>query len=130
MSALRRSPSHKPVSAGLRANARHLRRSMTDAERLLWHALRGHRFQGLLFRRQVPVAGYIVDFACHQSRLIVEVDGATHSTDVERRRDLLRTAALEAEGYRVVRFWNDDIYRNLSAVLDRVIAATNGESEA
>ena len=103
---------------------------MTDAERPLWSALRGRRLQGLTFRRQVPIAGFIVDFACHQKKLVIEVDGATHSTEIERRKDAIRTAALEAEGYRVVRFWNDDIYRNLPDVLDRVIAAADGEAEA
>ena len=103
---------------------------MTDAERRLWCGLRGHRLRGLAFRRQVPVAGFIVDFACHQIRLIIEVDGATHSTETERRRDAIRTATLEAEGYRVVRFWNDDVFRNLPGVLDCVIAAVNGGDRA
>ena len=116
-----RSPSHTLVTVNLRSNAKRLRRSMTDAECLLWYALRGHRLRGLMFRRQVPIAGFVVDFVCHEKRLIVEVDGATHSSDAERRRDVRRTAILEAEGYRIVRFWNDDIYGNLVGVLDRVI---------
>ena len=130
MNAVGKPPSRMPIAAGVRANAKRMRSSMTDAERLLWSALRGRRLQGLRFRRQVPIAGFIVDFACHQKKLVIEVDGATHSTEMERRKDASRSAALEAEGYRVVRFWNDDIYRNLPDVLDRVIAAANGETEA
>ncbi len=125
-----RPPSHVPIAAGLRAKAKRMRHSMTDAERLLWCALRGHRLPSLTFRRQVPVANFIVDFACRRKRLIVEVDGATHSTTTEHRKDEIRTAAREAEGYRVLRFWNDDIYDNLPGVLDRVAAAANGENGA
>jgi very-short-patch-repair endonuclease len=130
MSTVGRPPSHISIATNLRANAKRMRRSMTDAERRLWYTLRAGRLRGLAFRRQVPIAGFIVDFACHRKRLVIEVDGATHSTDAERRRDAIRTAALEAEGYRIVRFWNDDIYRNLPGVVDRVIAATIGETEA
>ncbi len=119
-------PSHAPIPYGLRANAKRMRRTMTDAERRLWYAPRANRFRDLAFRRQGPIAGFIVDFACHQQRLIVEVDGATHGTEAERRQDAMRTAALEAEGYGVLRFWNDDVFHNLPGVLDRVIAAANG----
>ena len=129
MSAVGKAPSHMPIAAGLRANAKRMRSSMTGAERLLWYALRGHRLRGLAFRRQVPIAGFIVDFVCHQKALVIEVDGATHSTQAERRKDAIRTAALEAEGYRVVRVWNDDVYRNLPGVLDCVIAAADGRDQ-
>ena len=127
MSALPKRPSHRPIAAVLRANARRMRHTPTSAERMLWYALRGHRLRGLMFRRQVPIAGFIADFACHQKKLVIEVDGATHGTDGELRRDAVRTAALEAEGYRILRFWNDDIYRDLPGVLERVIASAQGQ---
>jgi len=111
--------SHRDVPERLRGNAKRLRRTMTDAEKRLWTAVRAHRFHGLHVRRQVPIAGYIVDFVCQERRLIVEIDGATHSTDAELARDRIRSRRLEAEGYRVVRFSNDDVYRNLPGVLER-----------
>ncbi|MCB1498048.1 MAG: endonuclease domain-containing protein [Bauldia sp.] len=109
-------PAHAPITPRLRGHARAMRRDMTSAETRFWYAVRARRFQGLLFRRQVPIAGY----ACHERRLIVEIDGATDGTDSERRSDSVRTRRLEREGYRVLRFWNDDIRRKLPAVLHRI----------
>ena len=115
-----RPPSHRKVSKSLGSNAKRLRGTMTDAEKRLWAAVRAHRFHGFHFRRQVPIAGHVVDFVCQERRLIVEVDGATHSTDAEQARDGVRSMRLAAEGYRIVRFWNDDVYRDLPGVLDRL----------
>src|SRR5882672_5523242 len=86
------------------AKARRLRRDMTEAEKRLWYLLRGHRFDGMKFKRQVPVGPYIVDFASISLRLIIELDGGQH--DSRREHDARRTAWLEADGYRVIRFWN------------------------
>ena len=96
--------------------ARNLRRNLTDAERILWSRLKGRRL-GWQFRVQHAVGPYIADFACARLKLIVEVDGATHSTAVERAHDNRRTRYLEGEGWSLVRVWNDDIYRNLEGVL-------------
>jgi very-short-patch-repair endonuclease len=96
---------------------------MTDAEWRLWYRLRAHRFLGLGFRRQVPMGHYIVDFVCEQSSLIVELDGGqhaeTHAHDAE------RTRWLEERGYRVIRFWNNDVLANTEGVLEAIAAALN-----
>lgn len=93
--------------------ARALRRSSTDAENLLWSRLRNRQFHNLKFRRQVPLGRYIVDFYCHELRLVIEADGGQHSEEVDR----LRTEWLESEGYRVTRFWNHEVMDNIDGVL-------------
>ncbi|MEA1943057.1 MAG: endonuclease domain-containing protein [Pseudomonadota bacterium] len=100
--------------------ARTLRKSMTRAELWLWQHLRARQLCGLKFRRQHPVGPYIVDFACLQCRLVVEVDGATHSTDAEQPHDRRRTVYLEDAGWRVLRFWNTDLYDNIDETLNRI----------
>jgi very-short-patch-repair endonuclease len=97
---------------------------MTDAEHRLWLALRGHRLGGLGFRRQALIGRFIVDFVCHERRLVIEVDGGQHA---ENARDLERDRWLESKGYRVLRFWNHDVLRNRSGVLE-VIAAAAAEA--
>jgi very-short-patch-repair endonuclease len=106
-----------PITVVLRQRSRDLRQNMPGAERAFWFAVRAHRFHGLSFRRQAPIAGYIVDFVCHEKWLVVEIDGATHGADEAIRRDAIRTHRLQAEGYRVVRYWNNDIMTNLDGVL-------------
>ena len=103
--------------------ARALRREMTEAERKLLRGLRTLPLEETHWRRQAPVGGYVVDFACHGLRLAIEVDGAQHGFDDERRRDERRTAALEAAGYRVLRFWNHEVLREMQMVLDTIHAA-------
>src|SRR5215210_6159963 len=101
--------------------ARKLRRDQTDAERTLWFRLRDRRFGELKFRRQVPIDRYIVNFCCESARLIIEVDGGQH---VERsEKDKTRTGVLEARGYLLLRFWNDEVLQNTDGVLE-VIAST------
>jgi very-short-patch-repair endonuclease len=102
--------------------ARHSRRESTNAERKLWHALRAHRLAGLSFRRQAPCGPFIADFLCAEARLIVEVDGATHSSDEEVASDKRRDAWLAANGYRVLRVTNEDVYRNLDGVCETILA--------
>ncbi len=99
--------------------ARRLRRSQTDAERMLWFRLRDRRLRGMKFRRQVPIDRYVVDFRCEASRLIIEVDGGQH--DVRKSEDAERTAALEARGYLVLRFWNHEVIQNVDGVLETII---------
>lgn len=98
--------------------ARTMRHGGTDAEGRLWQALRARQLQGAKFRRQVPLGDYVADFLCFEARLIVEVDGGQHSLE----RDGARTAWLESQGFRVVRFWNNEVLGNLEGVL-RMIAA-------
>lgn len=120
---------HTPVTDRNRKNAKTMRRVMTDAELKLWNELRAHRLMGLGFRRQVPIAGYIVDFACPAKNLIVEVDGSQHGDDDEARRDALRTARLEQDGWTVLRFWNDDILRDLDSVCTQIVIAVGFMAE-
>ncbi len=105
------------ISDWQRQAARRLRREMTDAERRLWQALRAHRFRGIGFRRQVPLGPYIADFVCHTLKLAIEVDGGQHSGSVQ---DARRDDWMAQEGYRVLRFWNNEVLGNLEGVLDRI----------
>jgi very-short-patch-repair endonuclease len=100
--------------------ARSLRRNATSVERRLWQGLRREQVAGFRFRRQVPLGGFIADFACLEARLVVEVDGATHSTDQEIERDTARSTALRAQGFDVLRFTNADVYRNVEGVLETI----------
>jgi very-short-patch-repair endonuclease len=100
--------------------ARRLRRSATSAERRLWQGLRRKQVGGFRFRRQASLGGFIADFACFEARMVIEVDGATHSTDEEIGRDAARSAALSAMGFDVLRFTNEDVYRNLDGVLETI----------
>jgi very-short-patch-repair endonuclease len=88
---------------------------MTDAERKLWYHLRGGRFDGWKFRRHVPLGPYVADFLCEAARVVVEVDGGQHAERISR--DEGRTRWLEERGYRVVRFWNDEVLGNIEGVL-------------
>ncbi len=100
--------------------ARKLRKEMTDAEIWLWAKLRRPPDSSLKFRRQHPIGPYIADFACVARRLVVEIDGATHGTDAEIAHDTVRTAHLMSEGWRVIRFTNDEVYRDPDGVVDLI----------
>src|SRR5690606_452440 len=102
------------------ARARSLRINQTEAEKRLWMRLRNRAFFGFKFRRQVPVGHYIVDFLCADCWLIVELDGGQHADSAS---DIRRTAWLEREGYRVIRFWNNDVLRNTDGVLTQILEA-------
>jgi len=104
--------------------ARTLRRHMTDAEGALWCRLRSRRLCGYKFRRQHPIGPYIVDFLCPARRLVVEVDGGQHTATSER--DAARTRWLERRGYRVMRFWNNEVLNETDAVLESILAALDG----
>ncbi|MEM1038916.1 MAG: DUF559 domain-containing protein [Pseudomonadota bacterium] len=97
------------ISQTTRARAKSLRSSATSAERKLWFVLRGLRLNGYRFRRQSPIGPYIADFACHQTKTVVEVDGATHSTVAETNHDARRTQFLEEQGFVVLRFTNEHV---------------------
>jgi len=111
------------VSSRLRSNARTLRRNSTDAERILWSELRDHRLNGAGFRRQMPIAGFIADFVCHQASLVIELDGGQHFSDEAETSDAARTAAIEAKGFQVLRFSNHDVTANRAGVLETIAAA-------
>ena len=111
---------HAAVSAPQRHRAKSLRRSMTRAETLLWRYLKAHHVDGLGFRRQVPMRGYVADFACHAARLIIELDGESHDFESRQRSDLARDAWLRSQGYTVLRFGNDDVLKNLQGVVEAI----------
>jgi len=99
-----------------------MRKSMPRAEVILWSYLRKRSLGGFRFNRQAEIGPFIVDFLCREKKLIVEVDGATHGDDHAVAYDEKRTAFLRAQGYEIFRFGNDDICRNLSGVLDSLLA--------
>ena len=94
--------------------ARRLRANQTDAETVLWNRIRNRQIDGQKFARQVPILGYICDFVCREQRLIIEVDGGQHN---ESAADVIRDRRLAEEGYRVLRFWNNDVLGNIEGVL-------------
>jgi very-short-patch-repair endonuclease len=103
------------------AFAHHLREDMTDAERLLWAALRSKQIGGIRFRRQQPIGPYVVDFFCAAAKLIVELDGDQHGADGAVERDQQRTQALIKQGYRVVRFANWEVLRERERVVGAIV---------
>ncbi len=110
---------HPPDGAAGRA--RTLRRNMTEAETRVWHMLRAHRTNGYKFRRQVPIGRYIADFICHEARLVVEIDGGQH--DHYSLRETERSGFLQSQGYRVLRFWNNEVLANPDGVFETIINA-------
>ena len=99
--------------------ARKLRQRSTDAELKLWHFLRNRQFVGHKFRRQHPLPPYIVDFVCLEEKLIVELDGGQHLE--QKAHDDKRTAFLQSMGFRVIRFWNDDVLLRTDSVLEEIL---------
>jgi very-short-patch-repair endonuclease len=97
---------------------------MTDSEVNLWMRIRGNQIGGHYFRRQVPIGNYVVDFVCVKARLIIEVDGSQHLNAVKH--DEQRTAWLQSRGYRVLRFWDNEVLQQQSAVLERIRVALEG----
>jgi very-short-patch-repair endonuclease len=98
--------------------ARKLRKNSTDAERRLWFVLRDRRLLGYKIRRQRPIGPYIVDFVCIEHRLVIEVDGSQHTGSTA---DAIRTRWLELRGWKVLRFWNNDVSNNRERVLDAIL---------
>lgn len=106
----------KPV---IKTNARALRTGMTLAEQRLWHAIRGKQLEGHRFRRQHPIGPYIADFACIEKLLSIELDGGQHQGQIEY--DLERTKYLQSQGWRVMRFWNNEVFENLDGILSSIV---------
>ena len=104
----------------LRQRAKSMRTEPTEAERRMWQILRAKRLSGFKFKRQLPIDHYIVDFACLAQRLIVEADGSQHAESIA---DARRDAYLTAQGFRILRFWNNDIFENEEAVCEAILTA-------
>lgn len=104
--------------------ARRLRVNQTDAERVLWNRLRNRQIDGHKFVRQDPIKGYVCDFVCREKCLIIEVDGGQHNDSAE---DVIRDRRLANSGYRVLRFWNNDILGNLDGVLLAIQSELQGQ---
>jgi very-short-patch-repair endonuclease len=103
----------------LTEHARRLRSNSTDAERLLWTRRRAARLNGHKFKRQQPVGAYIVDFVCFEAKVVLELDGGQHAEAAAE--DRARDAWLRAQGFTVLRFWNNDVLQNLDGVLERIV---------
>ncbi|MDQ6436163.1 DUF559 domain-containing protein [Mesorhizobium sp. LHD-90] len=104
-------PLHRKFARAMRADA-------TKAENILWQALRNKQLEGLKFKRQVPLDGFILDFVCFEARLILEVDGGQHS---ESSRDVTRDRHFETQGFLTLRFWNDDVTKNIDGVCYQIL---------
>jgi very-short-patch-repair endonuclease len=104
---------------GAAARARTLRQNMTETEIQVWQILRAHQLNGYKFRRQVPIGRYIADFVCHEARLIVEIDGGQH--DRSSPPEIRRSGFLQNEGYRILRFWNNEVLANPDGVRETIV---------
>jgi very-short-patch-repair endonuclease len=102
-------------------SARALRQQMSNPERRLWYLLRRKQIEGFRFRRQQPIGPYIVDFVCLRERLVIELDGSSHTET--QGYDEARTAWLKARGYCVLRFWNNDVMENQEGVIEKILEA-------
>ena len=101
-----------------RAQARQLRNGATNAERKLWPCLSARKIQGVRFNRQVPIGPFICDFVSRSAKLVIELDGGQHGWRTEE--DRRRTLYIEAQGFRVIRFWNNDVIENLDGVVSEI----------
>jgi very-short-patch-repair endonuclease len=108
------------ASPKIKARAKKLRKRMTYTEKVLWQELRKNRLRYFYFRRQHPISRFIVDFYCHELRLVIEVDGSYHYSAEQREKDLNRTAELEKFGIKVIRFDNNEIIRNIRKVTSQL----------
>ena len=102
--------------------ARNLRKNQTKEEDILWQLLRNRQFMGLKFKRQVPIGNYIVDFVCEEKKLVIEIDGGQHNIPDNVKADEVRTNYINSKGYRVVRFWNNDINQNIEGVYETLLS--------
>jgi very-short-patch-repair endonuclease len=112
-------PHHRPTAKRVRQFAKKMRREPTDAEAGMWRLLRDRRLALFKFRRQVPFQSFILDFVCFEKRMIIEIDDSQHASS---ERDTAREAVLMAEGFRIARYWNNDVLQQPSAVLEDILA--------
>jgi len=108
----------KPSSSTLKDRARQLRHDQTDAEKRLWACLRSRQLNGFKFRRQFVIGPFITDFCCFEQQLVVELDGGQHASNTAA--DETRSAFLRSRGYRVLRFWDNEVFENIDGVLQRI----------
>ena len=106
--------------------AKKLRSEMTDAERRLWYRLRVHRFGGVKFKRQVPIGRYVVDFACMSRKVVLEIDGGQHA---DNEADRVRDQQLAEQGFKVLRFWNNDVLKQTNSVLEVIMDILHNEHD-
>jgi very-short-patch-repair endonuclease len=118
---------HKRTTPKIFGRAKQLHRNLTPAETRLWARLRSHRMKGIHFRNQHSVGTYVVDFCSPRRRLIIELDGTQHLEQEEY--DFERTSFLESKGYRVIRFWNSDVIKDIEGVLRAIDIALDENSE-
>lgn len=111
-----------PESSFVKAKA--LRKDETQAEMILWEKLRNNQLNGYKFRRQHPIGLYIVDFYCHQLKLVIEIDGEYHNTQEQIEKDIERTQILETDGLQLIRFTNKDIMENLEKTISEIMIKT------
>jgi very-short-patch-repair endonuclease len=97
-----------------------LRKRATDAENRLWFHLRGKQLEGVKFRRQEPIGDYIVDLVTFEKRLVIEIDGSQHAEEIEKDKDRQRDEWLRSQGFRVLRFWSNEVLQNLEGVLEAI----------
>ena len=109
--------------------ARNLRKNSTIQERRLWNLLKNRQFHNLKFKRQQPIGDYIVDFICKEAKIIIEIDGGQHNEPENIEYDKTRTEYLNTLGYKVIRFWNNEIYENIEGVLLRLKEEINPHQE-
>ena len=102
-------------------NAKALRKKMTNAEKILWHKIRSKKLNGYKFRRQHPVQRFIADFYCHELKLIIEVDGAYHKQNHQKEYDKNREEILRFQGIEIIRFSNEEVFRDLQGVLQKIL---------
>ena len=112
-------PNHRPVAKRIRKFAKSMRREPTEGEAAMWRLLRDRRVSTYKFRRQVPFQNYILDFVCFDQRLVVEIDGSQHADSA---REAARDATLVTEGFRIARYWNNDVLQRPTSVLEDILS--------
>ena len=100
-----------------------MRKNLTETEQKMWYELRAFKKLGFHFRKQAPIGNHIVDFACLKHKLIIELDGGHHTENNQRAHDIKRDSWLKSEGYKVLRFWNEEFYKNRHGILDTILNA-------
>ena len=121
---------YQPVSNEKLKVARDLRKAMTEAEKVFWAVVRNRKLDGLKFRRQQPIHGFIADFYCPERNLVVEIDGTSHDGNDKNAYDVERTQILEGHRIRVIRLKNEEVLVNLQGVIKRLSSSTNSPSPA
>jgi very-short-patch-repair endonuclease len=112
-------PHHRPITKRIRNFAKRMRREPTEAETAMWRLLRDRRFSHIKFRRQVPFQNYILDFVCFERRLVIEIGGSQHA---EAMSDIARDQALQHEGFKVARYWNNDVLQRREQIMEDILA--------